>query len=172
VRRTHLVEGILIGLVVAMLVATAGLAGPSPGATAGNVRALVSYNPAPGNRFHAPISSMGLGGLDEDHPDYIARVPLNLNPPATPGAPSGSSAMASVDVNAMRFIADGSYIPQSETTLGVTTSGGTTYVLGGVNDARFFFCSALPASDCPSARGTRSPSGSPRSSIARRRSTT
>ncbi len=147
-RRKHLIEGILIAFVVGMLVATAGLAGPSPSATASNMSALVSYNPAPGNRFHAPISSIGLGGLDS-HPDYIARVPLNTNPPASPSGPTGGSGMTSVDVNAMRFIQDGSYIPQTETTLGVMTSGDTTYVLGGVNDARFFFCSALPASDCP-----------------------
>lgn len=148
-RRRHLVEGILIGLVVGMLVATAGLAGPSPSATASNVSALVSYNPAPGNRFHAPLSSIGLAGLADAHPDYLAQVPANANPAINPGATADPSGMTNVSVNAMRFIRDGSYMPQSETTVGVTTSGGTTFVLGGVNDARFFFCSALPTSDCP-----------------------
>ena len=148
-RRKHLVEGILIGLVIGMLVATAGFSGPSPGSTASDVSALVSYNPAPGNRFHAPISSIGLAGLADSHPDYLAVVPSNVDPIPNALAGSDASGMTSVSVNAMRFIQDGSYMPQSETTVGVMASDGTTYVLGGVNDARFFFCSALPASDCP-----------------------
>ena len=148
-RKRRLTEGILIGLVVVVLTVTAGLAGPSPSSTANNVSALVSYNPNVANRFHAPISSIGLAGLTDAHPDYLAMVPANANPLATPGGPVDPPGMANVSVNAMRFIQDGSYIPQTETTLDVMTSGGTTYVLGGVNDGRYFFCPSLPSTDCP-----------------------
>lgn len=146
-RNRQLVEGLLIGLVVVALVTTAGLAGPS-GST--NVSALVSYNPAPLERFHAPLSTPGILGAMVNGPDYLGLVPSNPNAP-TAGSNNGDpTGMSSVPVNALRFIQDNSYMPQSETTVGVQTVGGTTYVLSGVNDARFFFCSALPASDCPS----------------------
>ncbi len=148
-RKQRLLEGMLIAVVVVVLALSAGLAGPSSSSTANNVSALVSYNPAVASRFHAPISSTGLAGLTDAHPDYLALVPTGANPLAAPSGGADPAGMTNVSVNAMRFIQDGSYIPQSETTIGVTTSGDTTYVLGGVNDARFFFCSALPATDCP-----------------------
>ncbi len=146
-RRINLVSGLLIGLVVVVLVTTAGLAGPNPSA---NVSAMVSYNPAPLDRFHAPLSTPGILGAMVNGPDYLGLAPSSPNAP-TAGPKSGDpTGMTSVPVNALRFIQDDSYMPQSETSVGVLSSGGTTYVLSGVNDARFFFCSALPASDCPS----------------------
>ncbi len=127
---------------------TAGTVGP--GDSGGHVGSLVSWNPAPADRFHAPLSSTGLIGSTGAQPDFQAMVPLPATSPTGGGTSGGSTGMASIPVNALRFIGDTSYISQSETTVGVTTSGGTTYVLGGFNDARFFFCPALPAGDCPS----------------------
>lgn len=149
VRRRHLVELVFIGLVVGMFVTSAGIAGSGPAASPTSVGALVSYNPAPLNRFHAPLSSPGILGAMANGPDYLALVPSNTNGAAGPTT-NTDPGMADVSVNALRFIQDQSYIPQSETTVGVLSSGGTTYVLSGVNDARYFFCPALPAADCPS----------------------
>lgn len=148
-QKGRVLEAILIGLVVGVLLAVAGSAGPGPGASA-NVGALVSYNPAPLERFHAPLSAPGMLGAMDIGPDYLALVPANANGAAITAPNTAPADMTSVPVNAVRFIQDGSYMPQSETTVGVLTSGGTTYVLTGVNDARYFFCSALPTADCPS----------------------
>ncbi len=148
-RKRHLLEGLLIGLVVGVLLIVAGAGGPNPG-TSSNVGALVSYNPALLERFHAPLSTPGMLGLMDNGPDYLALVPANANGAAVTMPNTAPADMTSVPVNAVRFIQDNSYMPQSETTVGTLTSGGTTYVLTGVNDARYFFCSALPAADCPS----------------------
>ncbi len=150
-KKRQLVEGLLIGLVVVVLLTTAGVAGPSPAAS--NVSALVSYNPAPLNRFHAPLSTPGILGAMVNGPDYLGLVPSGGNLANAGPTTSDPSGMTSVPVNALRFIQDDSYMPQSETTVGVLQSGGTTYVLGGVNDARYFFCPALNTTahpDCPS----------------------
>lgn len=144
--RKRIIRWLLIGLVVVALVTTAGLAGPSAST---NVSALVSYNPAPLDRFHAPLSTPGILGAMVNGPDYLGLAPTN-SVTNGPGAASDPSGMTSVPVNALRFIQDNSYMPQSETTVAALSSGGTTYVLSGVNDARYFFCSALPATDCPS----------------------
>lgn len=111
----------------------------------------VSWNPVQTTRFHAPVSSMGLlapaGTLPADTGLAAQFVPAV--------SPSVGGGPGSVPVNALRFLTDQSYLPQTETTLAVGSSGNSTVILGGVNDGRMFFCSplfgaALPASDCPS----------------------
>jgi hypothetical protein len=108
-----------------------------------------SYNPAPDNKFKAPISSVGLIGLN--HPTPARSIDLSKLPTTKPGfAPDNSAnnvVSNSVNSNALRFINDGSYFPQTETTVAVDPSN-TQHVVGGVNDLRYFFCGALPA-DCP-----------------------
>ncbi len=149
-RKKRIVQGLLIGLVVVALVITAGLAGPSAST---NVSAMVSYNPAPLDRFHAPLSTPGILGAMVNGPDYLGLVPTGANTANAGATVSDPSGMTSVPVNALRFIQDNSYMPQSETTVGVLQSSGTTYVLSGVNDARYFFCPALNTTthpDCPS----------------------
>ncbi len=111
----------------------------------------VSWNPGGASRFHAPLSEMGLLGAAGTLPvdqGFSAQVV----PASTPGVGGGSG---SLPVNALRFITDQSYLPQTETTLALGSSGNESVLLGGVNDARLFFCSPLfgsplPASDCPS----------------------
>ncbi|MDG6991345.1 MAG: hypothetical protein JRM99_08020, partial [Nitrososphaerota archaeon] len=46
------------------------------------------------------------------------------------------------------FINDSSYAPQSETSVAVNPLN-TQQVVGGYNDAKYFFCPDLPAQDCP-----------------------
>ena len=137
-------------LIVALvaIVATLGTLGitsslPSGSQTA-NVPAL-SYNPGVAAKFHAPLSAMGV-------------VAVNQAGAAIPRGPDLANAVApspdttSVAVNGIRFINDTSYIPQSEETIAVDPAN-TNHVVGGVNDARFFFCAILPVADCPSGSG-------------------
>jgi len=137
---------VIVGAVAAVVAvggfvpALFGPAAPSPSS-----HVTVSYNPAPADRFQAPLSSIGLVGVTGAKPgDDGGFLP----------AP-GISALVAPQVsgpnpNSVRFIADQSYMPQSETTLTTTVVDGSTYAVGGYNDARFFFCSGLPSSDCPS----------------------
>ncbi len=140
----------VVGAITLVLVAT--YFGVAPlGHRASSPALAVSWNPVPATRFHAPVSEMGLlapsGTLPVD--SGLAAQVLPSVSPSVGGGPG------SVSVNALRFITDQSYIPQTETTLALGSSGNSTVLLGGVNDARMFFCSplfgaALPASDCPS----------------------
>ena len=130
-----------IAIAAALVLVYLPVSGTVNSASPGGIR--ISYNPAPADGFHAPLSSIGLVGVTGAHPSGIPGYqPAGLTF-------ASSSGMQSLPVNATRYIVDGSYIPQSETTLDVGTSGTQTVILGGVNDARFFFCGALPATDCP-----------------------
>ncbi len=139
-----------IGVVVTLLLgAIPGLPTAHPGAAA--AAPTVSWNPAAGSRFHAPLSTMGFyattGTLPAD-----AGLSAQTAPALAPAVGGGSGSVA---VNALRYTTDLSYLPQTETTLAVGSSGTQTVLLGGVNDGRWFFCSttfgaALPAADCPS----------------------
>ena len=112
-RRAVLTKAILVGLVVGMLLTMAGVAGPSPSSQ--TLTAQVSYNPAPVHRSPAPLSTPGILGAMEPGPDYLALTPANVNG-ATITAPNTDPAgMTNVSVNALRFIVDDSYMPQSET---------------------------------------------------------
>ncbi|MBI3841003.1 MAG: hypothetical protein HY297_03490 [Thaumarchaeota archaeon] len=102
----------------------------------------VSYNPGPASVYHAPLSQMGLMAVAHSYRD----VPSFL---AQSGPLLGPSQPQSVDPGATRFINDSSYMPQSETTVAVDPSN-PQRIVGGFNDARYFFCPYLRAADCPS----------------------
>ena len=102
----------------------------------------VSYNPPPGDIFHAPLSDMGLIGFAQARPEIsglTGSIGASTNTAAQPGPQT-------ISQNALRFITDTSYFPQTETSVAVDPSN-PTHVLGGFNDLKFFFCPFLPA-DC------------------------
>lgn len=115
--------------------------------------AAVSFNPAPANRLHAPVSPMAIAAIAQALNPHQNNATSNAS--GTVGSASSSS-LASGGVtsiplpsNIIRFNTDQSYMSQSETTVAVDPHN-TDHVVGGVNDSRVFFCPALPASDCPS----------------------
>lgn len=116
----------------------AGAVGPAP--SAGPV---VSYNPAPLTHFHAPLSSVATIAIPKATPS-----PHSFATIANPNVGPAGGGMTTVPVNALRFIKDGSYMPQSETSVAVDPQN-TSRIVGGVNDARMFFCPSLPTSNCP-----------------------
>jgi hypothetical protein len=103
---------------------------------------MASYNPAPANRFHSPLSSMALIAVTGARP--------NLQSAASATARSTDpSSLKTIQQNALRFIIDNSYFPQSETTIAVDPAN-PNHVVGGFNDAKFLTCFVLPA-DCGTA---------------------
>lgn len=146
-------RAILAGLVVglAVVLATTYVGGIPRSHPSSAPAAAVSWNPTGLQRFHAPLSAMGVlaasGALPEDQ-GFAARTALAPSPAV--GGGNGS-----LPVNALRYITDQSYLAQTETSLALGSSGNATVLLGSVNDARVFFCAALfgaplPAADCPS----------------------
>lgn len=135
-------------VVLVALVATLGALGLTYSLPSGSptVNApIVSYNVGAAAKFHAPLSAMGVVAVNQ------AAAPIPRGPDlASPATPAPDT--ASIPVNGIRFINDTSYIPQSEETIAVDPAN-TNHVVGGVNDARFFFCGLLPPSDCPSGAG-------------------
>lgn len=108
--------------------------------TSNNTSSLkVSYNPIQANNFHSPLSSMGLVGLTKAVPN--AQTVAS----SSQGTAFGSGS-TTVQQNALRFIIDNSYFPQSETTIAVNPNN-PNQVVGGFNDGKYFFCPSLP-SDC------------------------
>lgn len=103
---------------------------------------MSSYNPAPANNFKAPLSSAGLVGFAGAKPTTQAVTSQNSQ------GTDGSSGVNTIQQNALRFIIDNSYFPQSETTIAVDP-GNPNHVVGGFNDAKYFYCPILP-SDCGS----------------------
>ncbi|HZY47477.1 MAG TPA: sialidase family protein [Candidatus Bathyarchaeia archaeon] len=110
-----------------------------PSASRDNRPAIVSYNPPPANNFHSPLSAAGLIGVAKATPNLQSQSSSSQ----TTSSGSGST---TIPQNALRFIIDSSYFPQSETTVAIDPSN-PSHVVGGVNDLKFFFCGALP-SDC------------------------
>ena len=100
---------------------------------------MVSYNPAPANNFHAPLSSMALVSLTNATPAFEPSTLSNLQS-------NTASNLKPIQQNALRFIIDDSYFPQSETTISVDPNN-PSHVVGGFNDGKYFFCPFLPA-DC------------------------
>src|SRR2546428_823332 len=98
---------------------------------------MASYNPAPANNFHSPLSTMGLVGLTKATPDIRS---LGADPLAS--SSSSASGPQTIRQNALRFIIDNSSLPQSETTIAVD-SGNLSRVVGGFNDAKFLLCGAI-----------------------------
>src|SRR6266705_1043908 len=86
---------------------------------------LVSYNPAPANSFHAPLSSAALISITGATPNLqsISAVSQSSNP----------SSLKTIQQNALRFINDSSYFPQSETSIAVDPAN-PDHILGAYND--------------------------------------
>jgi hypothetical protein len=140
--RKKIVIAALAVAVVAVMVATALTALSAPIRAVPNAKLTISYNPVNLGQYRAPLSSMGMAALSKQAPH------LGSNAPIAVGHPSNSGGVSSIPINAVRFIRDGSYLPQTETTISVDPSA-TGHLVGGYNDARWFFCGALPASACP-----------------------
>lgn len=107
---------------------------------------MASYNPPPASNFHAPlsiVSVIGLGGI-QSNAQTAQSSNLHFN---------NDTNAQTIKQNALRFIIDSSYFPQSETTVAVDPKN-PNHVVGGFNDDKFFFCPFLPT-DCG---GPRSPS--------------
>ena len=113
----------------------------------------VSYNPSPGDIFHAPLSDMGLIGFAQARPEISGLTGSSGTSTNTAGQPGPQT----ISQNALRFINDASYFPQTETSVAVDPAN-TNHVLGGFNDLKFFFCPVLPA-DCASSAVPASISG-------------
>ncbi len=101
---------------------------------------MASYNPAPANNFHAPLSTMTLVAVTGASPNTQSLT-------ASPSRSTDPSTLATIKQNALRFINDSSYFPQSETSIAVDPSN-PTHVLAGFNDAKYFFCPILLRADC------------------------
>ena len=127
--------------VVFLMVASVFLAGSTGPNAASPAVAATSWNAGVAAKYHAPISAMAQQALVT--PDFKpdAAQPVTLPTPQVDGP-------SNISVNAVRFIRDGSYMPQSETTVAIDPAN-TNHVVSGVNDGRMFFCGGLPASDCP-----------------------
>lgn len=145
---------IIAALFIAVLLVVSGIAiysSRTPSISPSSNAYAQSYNPPPLNHFKAPLSTMAqvslikiLGGQDVG---FGAQVP-EVNQQVGSGN-FGDPSMSSISTNAVRFIIDNSYIPQSETSIAVDPNN-PNRIVGGFNDARFFFCPFLPSSDCPS----------------------
>src|SRR6266702_3948155 len=122
-----------------------------------SVGGQVSYNPPPGDIFHAPISGMGLYRIVmlQDNVSAMIGGSATSSSVSNPSGPQArGNGLQSINQRALRFINDTSYFPQSETTIAVDPSN-PQHVVGGFNDAKFLFCQVFSA-DC-------TPSGSPAS---------
>ncbi len=124
----------LVGVVV--LVVLLGLTlprpagvGHAPNGPAAIFNPDIPYNPAAAHA-RAPVSTIGLAGLLHARPALPAGFPV---------PPGPFNPLSNVPINAARFLNDTSFLPQSETSVAVDPTN-TNNVLGGVNDARAFFC--------------------------------
>jgi hypothetical protein len=140
------------GLAVAACTLGGSVAIPLLVIGSGTPAAAVSFNPGPANRFHAPVSAMGISAINNgaahaaDAPNAGQPISGAVHAAAAPAASGVSSIPLPSDI--IRFNTDTSYITQSETTVAVDPAD-TNHVVGGVNDARMFVCPILPA-DCTS----------------------
>src|SRR2546425_10931596 len=102
---------------------------------------MASYNPAPANNFHAPLSSTALAALTNATPNIQSLTSSNSQS-------NVASSLKTIRQNALRFIIDDTYFPQSETSIAVDPDN-PSHVVGGFNDLKYFYCLFLPA-DCGS----------------------
>ena len=102
------------------------------------IQLMASYNPAPANNFKAPLSDMAQVAVTGAKPNAQAL--------ASASNPRNPSNYKTIQQNALRFITDTSYFPQTETTVAVDPNN-PDHVVGGFNDQKAFFCSVLP-DDC------------------------
>ena len=104
---------------------------------------MASYNPAPANKYHSPLSATTVLALSEALTNItgptsaVAAASLA----STPGQPGSDQ---SIRTNAIRFINDNSDFPQSETTIAVDPGNPNNIVMG-YNDGRYFLCPILVA---------------------------
>lgn len=102
---------------------------------------MASYNPAPANNFHSPLSSTALIAFTNATPNVQSAISSSSHP-------AGGSGPSTIRQNTLRFINDSSYFPQSETTIAVDPAN-PDHVVGGFNDPKYLFCPFLPP-DCGS----------------------
>lgn len=104
---------------------------------------MASYNPAPTNNFHSPLSTMAILGLSRSSQGLQN---LNLTFPSASSSTSSRTQAGgqSVRTNALRFINDNSDFPQSETTVAVDPANSNDIVMG-FNDGRDLLCPILVA---------------------------
>ncbi len=123
---------IIIGLIVLpSLTPISPMTNPGP--------TMISYNPGPAASYHAPLSSASIIAVTGAQP--------NLQTTSSSSSQSTNpSNLQTIHQNALRFINDSSYFPQSETSVAVDPNN-PNHVVGGFNDDKFFFCPFLPA-DC------------------------
>ncbi len=107
---------------------------------ASSVPPYVSYNSGVASKYHAPVSGMGLLALSH----AFAGVTAGQSQGASGAVPTPQGIPQGLQL----FINDSSYAPQSETTVAVDPSN-PNHVVGGYNDAKWFFCPSLMASECP-----------------------
>lgn len=100
---------------------------------------MMSYNPAPANRFHAPLSTMAVVAITNSTPSVQNQTPSTSQD-------NRSTTLKTIKQNSLRFLTDNTYFPQSETTIAVDPNN-PNHVVGGFNDDKFFFCPLLPQ-DC------------------------
>ena len=125
-----------------------------------SVGGQVSYNPPPGDIFHAPLSGMGLLRLVQLQDNVSAMIggSATSSSVSNPSGPQGrGNGLQSINQRALRFINDTSYFPQSETTIAVDPAN-PDHVVGGFNDAKFLFCQVF-SPDCASSGSPASLSG-------------
>jgi hypothetical protein len=131
-----------------------------PSLSPDSVGARVSYNPPPGDVFHAPLSEMGLlrlVSLQDNLSAMIGGSAASSSVSTLVGSPGQRSGLQSINQRALRFINDTSFFPQSETTIAVDPAN-PDHVVGGFNDAKFLFCQVFPL-DCASSGSPASLSG-------------
>ena len=105
--------------------------------------ASASYNPVPADNYHAPLSSAALMAVTGARPSIQGS---NMSSTQSMNSSNSLSGPKRIDENAIRFISDKSYFPQSETTIAVDPAN-PNHVLGGFQDTKYFFCQFLPG-DC------------------------
>jgi len=98
---------------------------------------MTSYNPGPAASFHAPLSSASIIAVAGARPNVQTAL-------SSPSQFTNPSNLQTIHQNALRFINDSSYFPQSETSVAVDPNN-SNHVVGGFNDGKFFFCPFFPA---------------------------
>src|SRR5437879_10947544 len=84
---------------------------------------MTSYNPGPAASFHAPLSSASIIAVAGARPN----VQTALSSPSQFTTPSN---LQTIHQNALRFINDSSYFPQSETSVAVDPNN-SNHLVGG-----------------------------------------
>ena len=105
----------------------------------------ISYNAPEGDIVHAPLSGMGLITIAlmrnlTATPDFFKITTVGSTAPG--GSSNSQTGLKTIRQNALRFVNDTSYLPQTETAVAVDPAN-TKHVVGAFNDMKFLFCSIL-----------------------------